>query len=348
MRIIKVCALLAVVVTLAGCAHSIVISPDLSKISRSDSDPQIKQNVGYYIAEDAHAKQVTTPGGGGDKVSYLPYRDIETSFYKMLSNVYDTVTKMKSPTDAAAISKSNIGYVITPELTTNSSSPSAFTWPPTQFTVDLTCKITDPAGTLIATKKVSGHGNAEFDEFKHDHGLAAKRAAQDALLKMQNELMGVSELNASAVAIPVAATPSYTISHPAVALKVSQQDAPVQATRQDAPVPVVRQDAPVAPRQQAVEPIVVSNVTYSTPEMSSTSKAEPLGNVTLVSEDGKVAFKLGVSSNTVERMGKQRGCESKLGAAVISVNGPVEMYLMSCNDGSSYLAKCELRQCVPM
>ena len=48
---------------------------------------------------------VVTPGGGGDKISYQPYRDIETAFYKMLTNVFGNVTKLKTPKDADAISR---------------------------------------------------------------------------------------------------------------------------------------------------------------------------------------------------------------------------------------------------
>jgi len=37
-----------------------------------------------------------TAGGGGDKVQYKPYKDMETGFYKMLSNVFAQVTKTKT------------------------------------------------------------------------------------------------------------------------------------------------------------------------------------------------------------------------------------------------------------
>jgi hypothetical protein len=62
----------------------------------------------------------------------------------------------------------------------------------------------------------------------------------------------------------------------------------------------------------------------------------------------KVEFKLGISSSTVERMAKQSGCESTKGAGLISNAGPVEQYRVSCQNGTAYLAKCELRQCSPM
>ena len=41
-----------------------------------------------------------------------------------------------------------------------------------------------PAGAPVAQIKVQGEGRAEFDEFKSDFSLSAKRAAQDALRKL--------------------------------------------------------------------------------------------------------------------------------------------------------------------
>jgi hypothetical protein len=59
-------------------------------------------------------------------------------------------------------------------------------------------------------------------------------------------------------------------------------------------------------------------------------------------------IKLGSSSETVERMAKQQGCESKLGAMLITESGPMEKYRVNCVDGSIFMARCELRQCAPM
>jgi hypothetical protein len=140
--------------------------------------------------------------------------------------------------------------------------------------------------------------------------------------------------------IPVNGNDTY--SNPAATQPVYVESTPTTAPAPD------RSVTPSAQHQQAVEPLVVRNVSYTTPQMNPHAKADPLDNVAVITDNGKVAFKLGVSSNTVEKMGKQRGCESKQGAGIISTNGPAEMYMMSCNDGSTYLAKCELRQCAPM
>ena len=126
-------------------------------------------------------------------MTYKPYRDIEAAFYKMLGNVFASVTKLKSPNDAEAIGRNSISYVITPEISTGSYSPSIFTWPPTQFTVHLTCNIADQNGTSVARTTVTGNGQAEFEEFKSDFSLSGKRAALDAVLKMQDVLLNHAE-----------------------------------------------------------------------------------------------------------------------------------------------------------
>ncbi|HJW81445.1 MAG TPA: hypothetical protein VJ396_04300 [Acidiferrobacterales bacterium] len=194
MRIVKLIIAALAFAVITGCAHPIVISPDVSNLERNKRAQPIAKNVAYYISPEARAKAVETPGGGGDKVSYFPYKDIETSFYKMLSNVFNNVTLLNSPNDVAAINKQAIKYVITPDITTDSSSPSPFTWPPTKFTMNLTCKISDASGKLVSSIVVVGEGNAEFDEFKSDFALSAKRASLDALTKMQARLLEAPEL----------------------------------------------------------------------------------------------------------------------------------------------------------
>tara|TARA_R110001599_G_scaffold171353_1_gene362043 strand:- start:25870 stop:26460 length:591 start_codon:yes stop_codon:yes gene_type:complete len=179
----------AAITILSGCAHPISLSPNIDTITADKSAKPIPKNAGFVLTEATRTTEVTTPGGGGDKVSYHPYRDIEIAFYKMLDNVFDNVTKMKNGADAEVIAKNNVSYVITPTLVTNSSSPSPFTWPPTKFSIELTCSIADMNGKELTTLKVTGEGAAEFDEFKKDFSLSAKRAAEDALRKMQKALL---------------------------------------------------------------------------------------------------------------------------------------------------------------
>jgi hypothetical protein len=62
----------------------------------------------------------------------------------------------------------------------------------------------------------------------------------------------------------------------------------------------------------------------------------------------KVAFRAGVSSATVERMGRNASCKSGPGAGLVSEPGPVEVYRIACDSGKTYMARCELRQCKPL
>jgi hypothetical protein len=61
-----------------------------------------------------------------------------------------------------------------------------------------------------------------------------------------------------------------------------------------------------------------------------------------------VDFRPGISSATVERLAKQFGCTGSLGAGLIAEKGPVEVYRMKCDNGTIFMAQCELRQCRPM
>ena len=173
------------VIVLGGCAHSITIAPNPAAIVRNESaPPKVKANVGFFVPVEVSDIEVTTGGGGGDRVRYFPYRDIEAAYQKMLFNVFDNVTKLTSATDSAAIGRDNIKYIVTPVLITASGSTSPFTWPPTDFTVDLTSTVQDVQGGNVATKRSVGQGKAEFSEFsKLGTGLAGSRAMEDAVQK---------------------------------------------------------------------------------------------------------------------------------------------------------------------
>jgi len=62
----------------------------------------------------------------------------------------------------------------------------------------------------------------------------------------------------------------------------------------------------------------------------------------------KVAFRTGVSSVTVEQLARAQSCHGGLGAGLVSEPGPVEIYRMACDNGKTFLARCELRQCGPI
>ena len=182
-------------VTLAsGCAHQVSMSPDIAAIDAPEGATRIEKHVGYVITDQSRALIVTTPGGGGDRVRYKPYADAETAFYKVLSNVFTNVTRLKSVDVAASTKESALAYVSVPTITTNSSSASLITWPATDFTVNLKCEIRNLDGTIFATRTVTGTGHADFSEFKSDFSLSGRRAAADAMLKLQDTLLKMPEL----------------------------------------------------------------------------------------------------------------------------------------------------------
>jgi hypothetical protein len=189
----KILLSLATCVALFGCAHPISMTPESTPVSRNGA-ALINKKVGYHISEVSSALEVTTAGGGGDKVRYFPYRDIDAGLYKALGEVFTGVTKVTNPTDIAAISGSGITLLIVPEISTTSSSTSLLTWPPTQFSVFLNCTVVDAKGQSVTNISVQGNGLAEFSEFKSNFSLAAVRASNDALTKLVKALAESKEL----------------------------------------------------------------------------------------------------------------------------------------------------------
>lgn len=172
--------LVITVFALVGCAHPLVIAPDITAVGLAQETKSPK-SIGYYFTEPIE-KEVITSAGGGDQIKYKPYKDLETGLYKMYSSVFTTVSFLSSSNDPAG---SKVDYIASVEISTSSSSPSLFTWPPTLFTLSLANNIRDAKGNILGNLRTSGEGRAEFNEFKGEFGLAGKRASQDALNKMQ-------------------------------------------------------------------------------------------------------------------------------------------------------------------
>ncbi|MDX9844776.1 MAG: SHOCT domain-containing protein [Aquabacterium sp.] len=181
--------MICIATTLAGCAHPIKVEPDTSKLQALGTNTE-KSNaiVGYYIPDSLINLEVTTPGGGGDNVRYFPYRDIEIGYKQTLKNVFKDATRLIATPDFSRLKQQGIDYVIQPEILTNSGSTGFFTWPPTNFTVDLTNNIRDANGRHLANVRVVGNGSANNERI-FDHGFAGRRAMEDALQKTQNALI---------------------------------------------------------------------------------------------------------------------------------------------------------------
>jgi len=192
LRIGRVAAAIAFVAVLAGCAHPIAIQAEKTP-ERVEATLSSKK-VAYVMTDAERGKQVITPGGGGDRVSYYPYRDLEKALRDTLRSVYTDVVVVPSAADTKALRESGASLVFTPEIITTSSSPSPFTWPPTQFGTEIVCRVTDAEGQEVTRVRVNGKGNAEFSEFKSNFGLAANRAGTDVAEKLSAEIRGNPKL----------------------------------------------------------------------------------------------------------------------------------------------------------
>lgn len=188
----KLVLALLVSVYMAGCAHPMNIKPDIQALEPVSG--RIQKNVGLYISPADRSLEVTTPGGGGDKVRYHPYADMETGLFKALGNVFANVTVMNSLTDANAIAQHSLNYIVVPTISTSSSSSGIFTWMATDFTVQVTCKVSDNQGREVATVSSSGVGKAESAELRSDFSAAGERASKDALQKLELAFLQVPAL----------------------------------------------------------------------------------------------------------------------------------------------------------
>lgn len=189
---IKVLGWLAtlLVVTLTGCAHPVSLSSDVSKLMGSGAN-KIDRKVGLVMTDEQRRFEQTTPSGGGDKVSYLPYRDLESGLYVVLSENFAGVTRVAGVNDPK-VAADGLAFLVLPAIATTSFSPSLVTWPPTIFTVAVTLSVVDPRNNPVTEVKVQGEGRAEFDDFKTDVSLSAKRAAEDVLKKLMKAINDIS------------------------------------------------------------------------------------------------------------------------------------------------------------
>jgi tRNA A37 threonylcarbamoyladenosine dehydratase len=179
-------ALALATLLLAGCVHPITMITETAP-PRSQAH-LIPKKVAYVMTDADRDKEVVTPGGSGDRVSYFPYRDLEKSIRDALRAVYRDVVVLRTAGDAKANEAAGVSLVFTPRITTDSSSSSWISWPPTSFTAEVSCVVTDAAGAEITRVRAAGNGTAEFGEFKGDFGLAARRAATRLTSQLSSEI----------------------------------------------------------------------------------------------------------------------------------------------------------------
>lgn len=194
MKKIKLLLVILPLLAMIGCAHPMVISPRVDELP-VENKVKIDKVVGYYISASDIALRVESPGGGGDRLAYHPYKDIEAALSKVLFNIYKDVYKLKAKNDKKELTANSITYVFVPQVSTTSSSPSPFTWPPTDFSVTLKMHALDSAGKKVWSGEVRGEGHAEFEQFKDDFQLAARLASKEAFIKLQKEIVKTDALH---------------------------------------------------------------------------------------------------------------------------------------------------------
>ena len=179
-------ALSVLLLLLGGCVHPITMITETAP-PRSQAY-LVPKKVAYVMTDADRDLEVITPGGSGDRVSYYPYRDLEKSIRDALRAVYRDVVVLRSAGDAKANEAAGVSLVFSPRIKTDSSSSSWISWPPTSFTAEVSCVVTDAAGTELTRVRAVGNGAAEFGEFKGDFGLAARRAATRLTAQLSSEI----------------------------------------------------------------------------------------------------------------------------------------------------------------
>ena len=183
---LRLAAASALIALVAGCSHPITMITETAP-PRSTAH-LIPKKVAYVMTDAQRDLQVTTAGGSGDRVSYYPYRDLEKSIRDALRGVYRNVIVLRTASDAKANEAAGVSLVFTPQIKTDSSSSSWVTWPPTAFTAEVSCVVTNAAGAEVTRVRAVGNGAAEFGEFNGDYGLAARRAARQMTSQLSSEI----------------------------------------------------------------------------------------------------------------------------------------------------------------
>lgn len=166
---------------LTACAHQVSIAPQLN-LSR-DSSALVEANVGYLITDAQRNEQVTTPGGGGDKISYNPYRDLESALYSTLASVFTGVFVVPDASAEGFIEANELRFVFMPVITSDSRSSNVMLWNPTDFTLTLSIRAENRNGETVWSREFVGEGNAPAGG-----SLTENRAAQAAAIDVFRQL----------------------------------------------------------------------------------------------------------------------------------------------------------------
>jgi hypothetical protein len=180
----KILSFLSMLV-ISGCAHNIKISPEQTPAS---TQPKSKTVVAYYVSAADKSLKSTTPGGGGDKVSYQLAKDMEYGFFNVLNGAYETVKVLEASHDVEKMKTDGIALTFEPKFTSTSSGSSMMIWPADKFSITVQCKAYNNVGTVILDKAFTGQGTATSKELMGNFALAANKAAADVLDQIKKEI----------------------------------------------------------------------------------------------------------------------------------------------------------------
>ncbi len=183
--VVRVLCGAALILVITGCAHPINIAPDLKSIRKNEASEKSVNKVTYFFNEDIDI-EVITSAGGGDKVRYKPYKDLDVGIYKTFSDIFKQ-TKLVKNSEMAK--DTDADYLAAISITTDSSSDSAFTWPPTTFVVNLYAEFKNVKSGEKTQIRSTGEGRADFYEMKGEFNLSAKRASEDLLKKFSSAVL---------------------------------------------------------------------------------------------------------------------------------------------------------------
>ena len=122
------------------------------------------------------------------RLSICLTKESEPILKAILSNLFFNVYPVSSLNDAKFINSKNISYIFIPEIETDSSSRSIWIWPPSDFTVTLSCKAIDPSGEMTWKTTVNSEAHLGLPAVHKDFSLAGKVAITQAFSKLRDEI----------------------------------------------------------------------------------------------------------------------------------------------------------------
>lgn len=167
-----------------------------------------------------------------------------------------------------------------------------------------------------------GPRSMNFDNKSDQRPVAFKSDAPE--VKSDNKTTFLSQTQSTSPAL---------LNSPAAAVLVAEAPAVLPAPK----------TTPVQPRTDAPKTPIPLTTAVNAP-----APAAQNSTLSIPTTFQTIEYRSGVSSASVEKIAQESGCTGGKGAALITEQGPVEVYRMQCNSGKVFLAKCELRQCSAM